>query len=264
MTTLYRFEDTYGMFDLFSLIRVGHLQSNKVIKRLELDSNTIVEYGIGFSRIFDISDKLIYQYKKSGIDKIVFVFDSDNECGDKTKLISEGYFLEAVSSLKDRFLFSGANIQVGFVLNVFAFETVMFYQTLHGSDFNIDSLVHKEDTNRFQNILLAYQYDIHSVKDLKSRIRTYIDKSSMMFESARLCNDLSIINNDILSWVSSGCSSDFRFCSDEDVLEKIKRANSCFEFYKSNPRQFYLHGEVSSKHCLLSTDMSLQAIHSIL
>ena len=259
MITLYRFEDTYGMFDVFckllGVAPTGHSRS-----LIELCSNIYVEFGLRSPSVLYLNKKRVEDYRNLGIDRIVFVFDADNENGDKTDIMSLNYLDKQIKNLQG--VCVGFDLE--FVLCVYAAETLILYQTLHGSDFNLDSLVSPYDTNKFQNILLAYQYDIRSLKSLKTAILEYIDVNLLLGECNRLKSNAWVLNNDVLSWLSCNCSSAFKCMSVEEVLNKLSRARITHAYFCNQSRSFVLHGELTVKSVELSTDMSIEELHKIL
>lgn len=259
MITLYRFEDTYGMFAIFCKV-LNVSVDNTCNSLVKLRDDVYAESGLGASGVMSVNENKAASYKRLGISRIVFVFDADNPSGDKTGIMPLAYLKNQVENLSK----SCSDFSLEFMLCVYAAESIMLYQTLHGSDFNLDSLVSPYDTNKFQNILLAYQYDIRHLKSLKTSILKYIDANVLLSECKRLKDNNRVLNKDVLSWIASGGSPSFSCMSADEVLGKLIKAEIIHDHFCNNPRNFILNGELTAKSIQLSTDMSIDALHKIL
>lgn len=158
MKSLIRFEDTYGLTDIFcAQHKIPYLDISKKQQRMiQVTSELFVDFGLA-SGWTSISNNEAYALMERGIERVIFVYDMDNLKGDKTKILSR----ESLSSVikNNRLLFENLaySIELYYVPVVYAAETIMLYQYLDEKyDISVTSLVNSINTNAQHLYLLAY------------------------------------------------------------------------------------------------------------
>lgn len=180
-------------------------------------------------------DEIIFR----GIDRIVIVFDVDNEDGLKSKLLSENFLKSRIKSLRLKFLNRGYNIKIEFVPVVYSAETIMLYQyisDLH-PETNIESLVHKLNTNKFQLILLTKLIGYKHIKRAK-RVQDYLNLEKLKFKIRNSLKVRNTINKNLLNWILEDCNIQREHFSEKDTLIFLQEVIALFEGYQGTTIDF--------------------------
>lgn len=229
LITWYRFEDTYGMSDIFFLEHdVQCLDVSHIFEYIPFGDD-FVTFGLG-GRTFLLSSDDVDFCIKSGIDRIVFVFDTDNESGIKTKLVSESFLRGKFDSAIYLFEHENYSIDFKFVLTVYSAETVALYQCLSNDAISSrpERFVHKVDTQYFQLILLALNFGLRRAR-LAKRFRDFITvdmlNNNIMVNLSTSENEIS---KDELQWVFSRCSNDSYLLSFDELIRLLSVVNDYF------------------------------------
>lgn len=258
MKSLIRFEDTYGLADIFCARRgIDYFDiKSTTLNMVEIDENTFVDFGLG-ANWSNISSDEVYSIIERGVERVIFVYDMDNESGDKTKIISSKYLEKQIETVKNLFKNIGYNIEVCCLPVVYAAETIMLYQYIKESGVNITSLVNLHNTNVFHLCLMAYFSGVTNIKSAKI-VRNYIDISILIdrFTDVRDTD----LNKDLKNWIVSGCKLDDDIPSKcdpfkhRDVVEK--EFNACKKKYvKYNIDNKILNSNMSKNELLKELEL---------
>lgn len=176
MNYLLRFEDTYGMYDLYrALHNIG--ESNIIIKNdisYNRHKNLVMESGLGSNGCFKLKadGRQLLVDENIGTIVIIVDLDADNNNGSctldpKSALNKCSKFTSLVNSVNQ-------NIKIRYVPTVFAAETVMLYQylTRDADKFVIEDIVHPVNTWKFHIIMVAMLAGFDKIMDAK-KIRNY-------------------------------------------------------------------------------------------
>lgn len=215
MKLLIRFEDTYGMADIFCASRKTAYTNPK-------ETNTLLE----------ISDQLFI------------------ENGKKDKILSDDYIRSVIKDGRERFEKIGYNIEFRFLPVVYDAETIMLYQYISDAVFDAEPerLVHNVDTNLFHLILLSILSSTSNYKKAKL-FRNFIDiniLSENIRRQLRIRRDR--INRHLLNWVLNQCSEYSEFLSIDETLSLLEEAGGMFERYRSNSKTIRLQGQIIDTH----------------
>lgn len=261
MITLFRFEDTYGLFYVFCKVNGFDFPGPSLQRHLvKLSDVCFVEFGLGRSAVLTPTQRDMLRYMDCDIDRVVFVFDSDNECDDVSSILSLSCLNERLDDLTKMAIKVGWSGTFEFSLLGFSSETILLYQCIN-SDFDIDSLVHPVNINRFQCLLLRYQYGIRSNKLLKRSIGSYFDMKKLKSSALRSKTSKYVhINQDVLDWVCNDFSVSFSHSSSDDVRLKLQKLLNNVVKYRSSSRQLTISNNVDNR--VISTDIDLDLLKS--
>lgn len=240
MSLLIRFEDTYGMYDLFSIIRhMPFLENdNRVVK---VSDDLYIQHGASSPGCLYFKGRSLDKIKEMGVDTILFVFDIDNECG-KSYDIWSYYDLKKLTD-KLIILSRDSGVKFYFLPVVYCAETVLLYNYVDsecvGSLF-VEDLVSTHDINNFYKYLIAMLEGFKSTRKVKV-FREYVDVDSLIKVLRRVVTFEGYLpNRKCFNWLVDGCPVDpldegyFYTASDfikfyEDFLHRFENRR-CLDF----------------------------------
>ncbi|MGN0375750.1 MAG: hypothetical protein ACI4EN_09660 [Butyrivibrio sp.] len=230
MKSLIRFEDTYGLADIFCARRnIPYIDISKVhLRMIEIDENTFIDFGLGAGWGIITTDE-IYSIIERGIERIVFVYDMDNESGDKTKIISNTALANKLNNIKELFRKNGFEIDICCIPVVYAAETIMLHQYISESGEYITGLVNLIDTNIFHLCLLSYFANTGNLKAAK-KVRDFLDINSLIHKIKN--TDIDDINKELKAWIVDGCSHETKILSIEEALMHRENVARLFIDYR--------------------------------
>lgn len=235
MRLLIRFEDTYGMYSIFSKIRNLRLDNPTARDYLRVGDDLYVQYGLSCTKSLDINLPTAFDIAERGIDKIIIIFDLDNENGDKSKLMSKEYITRAVINSERSFISLGYTIDIRFMPVVYSAETIALYQYLtdKGKYLDVESLVHVVNTNEFQ-LLLLNLLNIQNKDFSKTNVfEKYLDCNTLLYKiKANLESGRLNINKELLLWLLSGCGLDYAFKNKKETVDFVELVTQKFQEYK--------------------------------
>lgn len=248
MITLFRFEDTYGMYTVFT-------QFNKVPQNVGINTISRVSddlylmRGCSSQSMFSLTARSLDFCKRCGIERVVFVFDADNEHGIKSDIMSISWLSTAINQFLRDVNKIGWSVKSEFCLTSYSAETILLYQTVKNLSISVEDIVNEINTNKFQLRLLGSQYGIFNDKKIKNSLETYLD-------ATKLVKGNSSLNRDVIAWVQSGCDIAFRHMNLDSVIEKLRKTHRVFNINKSLVHEFLLSSEVNSKSFLTNSQVS--------
>lgn len=248
MITLFRFEDTYGMYTVFS-------QFNKISQSVGINTMTMVSddlylmRGCSSQSMFSVTTGFLDFCKRCGIERVVFVFDVDNESGDKSSVMSVDWLSTSISQFVRDAHKAAWNVKVEFCLTSYSAETILLYQTVKNLSISVEDIVNLYNTNKFQLRLLGIQYGIFNDKKIKNSLDSYLDVS-------KLVGSLSSLNKDVFDWIKTGCSTSFSHMSFQDVLKKLMDTRRVFDTNKSVVHEFLVSSELDSKSFVTNSQVN--------
>ena len=229
MKSLIRFEDTYGMTDVFmGRWKLPFLDISRISERMiKIDDNLYVDFGLGSGWPL-IGDDEAYSIMELGIERIIFVYDMDNESGIKKEILSHHALKNYIDNHRKIFENLRYNVELVYIPVVYAAETILLYQDIpESSGINIMQLVNTVDTNAMQLYILACFLNYRNFKHAK-RVREYIDPDRL-WERLEQVKDGD--GNEVLrKWIAMGCQplDNNLFCGKE-ALQHLKRIQKIFE-----------------------------------
>lgn len=245
MKLLIRFEDTYGMTDIFKATHnlTQDINSNALTR---ITDNLYLTAGMGIHNCMQLDKDYIDSLEKEGITKILFVFDVDNPSGDKFKVLSKEDILQQLT-ITQKYL-NNLHYQVEFVFMpvVYSAETIMLYQFISDSnpETDVESLVHNRNTNKFQLSLLARLLGVDKLNKAK-KVRNYLDISKLKSKIRKNLEYRNTINKRLLEWILKDCNLNTKFYSEEELFEFVENAQKLLDFYLTKPTEF----KIGDKNC---------------
>jgi hypothetical protein len=171
MSTLIRFEDKYGVKSLY----VDVYSDNKLLN---------FKHGLSNSGVMRLNENDINGLKASGIDRLLFVFDVDNQRGLNSEIIDLDLFKDNANKVNENL--SRHGISCEFIPVVYCAETIELLQYYKGS-IDIESIVNKGNTKSLHLNLLKLitgmkHSEVKSLKfcdydEIRNRLYEYRDKS---------------------------------------------------------------------------------------
>lgn len=264
MKSLIRFEDTYGLADIFCCMSgfpyLDRTQGNPIV---ELTNEIFVQNALSNIGCFVFDENVEFFVKERGIDRIIIVFDLDAPSGDKRKILSVTEAQQKLAACDNFFKGSGYSVDVVGVPVAYAAETIMLYQYLgkKSLDLEIESLVHKNDTNHFHLLLLTALCDCKDYRKAK-RVRDFIDKKLMVHKIQKNIesNDKNI-NKGLLEWICHECSMNRLTFDRQATLISLQSANRLFYDKIDVKKAFTLAGKNGTID--LDTDVSLGELEKL-
>lgn len=261
MKSLIRFEDTYGLADIFyASHKYDYIDINNPIKLIEIEGNTFVEVGRTITGCFLFSEDEIVNLIILGIERVVFVFDLDNPNGIKTEIMNYAFIRKLIDNAKEQFINYGYNIEFQFIPIVYSAETLLLYQHISNrfKETNIESLVHDEDTNKFHLILLAILNKLKRYNHAK-RVREFLDIDRLK-EKIQLSLSMNInnVNKHTLEWILGGCKIEDNHYDIKEVEDIINEATSIFMENRDKAVDLYIRNK------LINTNISFKDLLDIL
>lgn len=165
MSVLIRFEDRYGMAELYRfLVFKGQYEDRYNFKYNEAE-DIYVEYGLNSSNVLLLPKGSIRQYENLGIDTVIFVFDMDSD-KNNSELLSVSNVQAAIERNRRLLSEAGHSIRYLYVPVVYSAETIALYQFYDGID-SLSNLVNKNNTKLLHTNLLKVVTKIERTKELK-------------------------------------------------------------------------------------------------
>lgn len=181
MKSLIRFEDTYGLCDIYCKIKgIPYENIENAGKILSITDEQFIEFGLG-ARCFKLNNDEIDTIILYDIHELYIVYDLDNEKGNKTKILSEERIIKSYNKIKEEI----EKIKAGYELNImyipvtWAAETILLYQYIITGDTDIENIISTVDTNNLHLYLIGYFSNSRGLKSAK-QVRNYLDITKLL------------------------------------------------------------------------------------
>lgn len=187
MKSLIRFEDTYGLCDIYCKIKgIPYENIENAGKILSITDKQFIEFGLG-ARCFKLNNDEIDTIIFYDIHELYIVYDLDNEKGNKTKILSEERIIKSYNKIKEEI----EKIKAGYELNImyipvtWAAETILLYQYIINGDAEddeedaIENHISTVDTNNLHLYLIGYFSNSRGLKSAK-QVRSYLDINKLL------------------------------------------------------------------------------------
>lgn len=210
MSLLIRFEDTYGMCDIFSSSRhLPFLSNTDRGKIIHIMDNVYIQYGLSSPNCIILQERELVSFRKLGVTSVLFVFDIDNGEGRNYDVWSYDSLKGLVDNLNNPL--NGNDIKFYFLPTIYCAETVLLYNYIDseciGSLFAED-LVSTHDINKFYKYLIAMLEGIRSTKKVKV-FREYADIDSLIKVLGKVVTFEGYLpNRKCFNWLIDGCPVD--------------------------------------------------------
>lgn len=182
MKLLIRFEDTYGLYDIYCALNAMQCENiNNISKILKINDDLYIQFGLNISKCYALSDTDIKHIKAYGITDILFVSDVDNMSGDKTQPMTEDSISGLIKGINEQLRTKQLSyINIKFMLSIYSAETVMLYQYVSNKWLNLDTTkyIHAVNTNALHLVILTACVGLKNPRDAK-RMRNFIDKDTL-------------------------------------------------------------------------------------
>ena len=258
MRLLIRFEDRYGMADIFCAVNKTNYFDNTVVRE-KVSDNLFVDTGLGNVRVLMLSDRDIEEIISLNIDSILFVFDTDNEKGIKNKVLSKEQITKKILDLQTRFDKRNYKINLNFFLTVYSAETIALYQYIsENPSLDIEYYVSKYDTCALHISILTLLNNFDRVRKAK-KFRNFLDIGML---KQKISNNLRLragcINIEVLTWILYDCRGIENSLTYDQVLNKLDEAEQIINEQKDNTKAFKV------SNIGLKTDMSILELYDII
>jgi hypothetical protein len=178
---LIRFEDTYGVCDLFcARLGIPYIPEKEWHDIVKVTDSIYISSGLGTKGCFRRSADGFRDIVEAAPDVILTVFDLDSGV-DGRHTMSGANFLNRAKRFESDVKGVLPNATMMYIPTVYAAETVMLYQYRKslGIQGSIEELVHNRNTWTFQSTILAIFNKCDSLH-LSKKMRDYIDISTLM------------------------------------------------------------------------------------
>lgn len=217
MPSLIRFEDTYGMTDIFLGIsgRPYSIVDPGKHELKALDSDLYINYGLG-SRWFILTSADITILRKLGITDIYFIFDLDSPAGHNDEILSIPQLEVQLLQIRQSFEKADFSANLYFMPVVYAAETIALLQYVRECTGSLTNLVHGSNTKKLHLQLLSAFARCVRDSDAK-KFHDFLDAESLVEGVAFNLQD-NDLNVKLRRWISASCELDPEYFYNEDDL----------------------------------------------
>jgi len=245
LKSLIRFEDTYGLTDIFCARNdIDYIDISLISQKLiELKPGLFIDFGLGAGWGKFSTDEA-YAIMERGIERIIFVYDMDNLDGDKEFILQKEQLTQKINDIENIFNGIGYNVEICFIPVVYAAETLMLYQYLDDKyGIRITNVVSSVNTNYLHLCLLSYLIKEVNVKHAK-RVRNFLDITKLIeaFKS-KYPQDINYMTK---NWIIDGCNLDEEYIFDKyEAIRHLEDTKKLFEKWKNNSnREIEIDGHI--------------------
>ena len=229
LKSLIRFEDTYGLADIFCARRkIPYINIKRKEERMiQITSDLFMDFGLG-QGWGSMSNDEAYSIMERGIERIILVYDMDNLEGDKTKLITQECLKSRIDNINSKFKDIGYSAEICLIPIVYAAETIMLYQFLRENEDDEEKifyLVSPTNTNMLHLCLLAYMIGANNYKEAK-KVRNFIDINELVngFKDMAEYDP----NDMVKQWIIDGCDAE-----DQNIFNREQALQALEETYRN-------------------------------
>ena len=228
MKSLIRFEDTYGMADIFCAER-GIAYKNVTLsnKIISIGNDEFISFGFGGIPCVEINKQDVVKIIRAGIADITFVIDIDDFNGNKSHILSYDSLCKIFNRTIKAFQKFNYNINFKFLLITYSSETIMLYQYITDKAIDVESYVHSVNTNLLHLIMIAVLGNRKDTKKAK-RVRDYLNITAL---NNNITNNKSI-NSEVFEWLLSGCNTTYGYKIGK-TRNKLQNIETQFAVYKT-------------------------------
>lgn len=235
-----RFEDTYGLCDLFCAIRgLEFLRDTSQVSPVQVSESVYVVNGLGNRGCFSASAYYVAAIESIHPDLILTVFDLDSGVNHR-EIMSSSTFASRASRFESGVKKYLPDVKFEYIPTVYAAETIMLYQFMRDLKLTgaIEELVHNSNTWSFQALILAIFNRCDKVADAKV-MRNYIN-TGVLLDNMRMCiNTCLTLNGPILRFL---LGSDFSGLTLNQTVIFLDTMLSVFKYYLDKPIRLTVDG----------------------
>lgn len=223
-----RFEDTHGMYTMFRILKcVQNIERISSNMDYLADIDVYVQYGVGCSSVLMLGKGDIRSYVSKNIDRVIFVFDMDDDESDF--VLQASCVEERIRQTLEQVNASKRSIKLEYVLVVYAAETVALYQFYSG-DRKLSDLVNKVNTKALHVNLLKLLTKINSSKRVKKY--DFVDYT-VLRERLQKYRSIDVFNTYCMSLLlDTECES----LSDHEIVKFIDRVHNHYNTLLSSSK----------------------------
>lgn len=256
MSILLRFEDKYGISDLFQKCRYDHFITNTseagiIPDLVKLKDGLILSCNLGINGVIKFDNTDVDFIDENNVTDIVFIFDLDNIKGDKSKLIEIEDIKEYLEYAHKILEENNVHVNLHFVPVTYAAETLCLYLFMV-RELDPVKIVNNKNTNKVHSALLTgilRKSHIKKIKNLREEL-TPIDIEMCLERELNLNRH----NQHLIRWLLNKGSVLENTLSEEELYRFIEDTTNEFEEFKRNEdTTIYVAGhkvDVSSFHQL--------------
>lgn len=249
MASLIRFEDTYGLADIFKATH--NIEEDFTDLTLyKLTDNLYIEIGTGIPECHTPNRDSIAEYKAHNIDRIISVFDMDDIKSSNKRILSKEDMQKQLTKSKRYMTDLKYDIKWEFIPVVYSAETIMLYQFITDAnpETDIENLVHPYNVNAFYLDLLARVLCYKNPKRAK-HVHKYLnlDKLKSKIRMSLVARPVNI-NKKLLEWILEDCPVDKQFMIEEELLQFLDEVLELFNKAKQHSIDFKVGTEQMCSH----------------
>lgn len=252
MSYLVRFEDKYGMYDLFCMLNGIDMSNSKVRTDKTIyneHKNLYIESSLSNTNCFKVLAETALLLSTKNITDIIVVVDLDASNNDGTTTLMPKHAVDNCRRFRDSVNKINSNIRIHYVPTVFASETLMLYQFFRkgiSEHFVIEDIVHPINTWNFHLLMVAILIECNKLKQAKC-VRDYCNTGIIRkaFKNALATGDTrNMILINFMLRKSNGVS-------EQEFINIIAMEYNGFANRKKNVVQFNLAGVPIDSHTSL-------------
>lgn len=241
MKYLVRFEDTYGVSDIFCSKYKGAYFDISERRTLQyVTDNLSIIFGISNTDCLNIKGAELSIIHDTQPEYVIIVLDLDKENNDGSGIISEETLRTNLFKTEEKIRKVAPTSKVLYIPVVYSCETVMLYQYLvrYNKLFCVETLVHKVNTWQFHAIMLAILAHCEKVRDVKS-VRNYLDLHRLITSFETTIDGCPTENREVMDLI---LDIDGAGITLERLIEKVRHVQVIFNKFKQEPIPFDLCG----------------------
>lgn len=247
MKCLCRFEDYYGMLDIVCAVRNVPRSAVSDDCEVSLSEHEDAKGNFGITKVFGVNKNTAENYKRAGIERVIFVYDVDSMHHTNDILLSMDQFLYGSNNRnagKFAALDATRNLQnlgidVRFIPVVYCAETIVLFQ-FSKLGLDVADMMHADDTPKLILSVLTtcYKHSIGFTKDARKeckKINEYL-RIDEVLKRLRTLDYSKSVNKELYNWMLSGCKFDEENCNLFDLNQAIahlQKVTSDFDLLKS-------------------------------
>lgn len=227
---LIRFEDTYGIADLYCFSACENFFDIKDAKKLiSINDTTSIIFGLSNAGCLCIKRKELYIIEKFKPEYVITVMDLDKDNNDGTGILPLKTAKINLSETERKIKEISPNSKLRYIPTIYASETIMLYQYLKkpDKDFCIEEIVHCNNTWLFHSVIIAIFAHLEKLSDAK-KVRNYLEIDKLLKEFQNTLKHYHTENKEIIRFILDRTYTGIELIQ---FLEKIKNIDQIFKKY---------------------------------
>lgn len=236
-----RFEDTYGMADVFSAVMgIPYFSIAEIKKLIKVNDDIFMIFGLSNTDCLSVKRgelNIIDQYKP---ENIITIMDLDKENNDGTGILSYDTVKINLRESERKMKMMSPNSKISYIPTVYASETIMLYQYLMRTenDFCIEEIVHPKNTWIFHAVIIAIMANLEKLSDVK-KVRNYLTIDRLLNAFQDTLDDFRTENIELMNFM---LDREYNGNDLDSFLRRIEELDSLFKKCMCIPVSFNVCG----------------------